>query len=65
MINDPAGEGADKPGATSQTKPPIATMRPNHCSGCGRSPLMRPLRIIVTCTAINRISAPVPVAKST
>jgi hypothetical protein len=54
----PSG-GAERPGNSRPTSPPNASATPATCSASSRSPERRPSPIIVTCTAPNKIRAPV------
>ena len=61
----PSGAGALTPGSTSHTTPATAAAMPSARSGPGRSPRASPTPIIVTCTAPNSSSAPVPASSET
>ena len=56
----PAGSGDVAPGSVSQPSPPAARSNPAQSRASGRSPLARPVAIIVTCTAPKSSSAPTP-----
>lgn len=55
----PRGVGAASPGDTRYTSPPSAAPNPAQPVAANRSPACHPAANIVSCTAPNRISAPV------
>src|SRR6266513_1209677 len=62
---EPINGGAESPGDTRTMSPITATMKPTIWIKSNRSPLCRPQRIMVACTAPNKSSAPVPAERST
>ena len=65
MSATPAGSGAPIPGGLRYTRPIIASRRPIHSRGRGRSPPRSAAPIMVSCTAPNSTSAPVPSGRLT